>query len=280
MKAEKPKVGIYICHCGTNIAGVVNVMQVAEYAQTLPNVDIAREYKFMCSDPGQELIRKDIGERGLNRVIVAACSPRMHEPTFRKAVNAEGLNPYLFQMANIREHCSWVHEDKVKATRKAKQIVRAALFKARLLEPLETKWVDVTPEVLIIGGGIAGISAALSIADGGFRVHLVEKDPSVGGKMINLDKTFPTLDCSACILTPKMVSIGQHENIDLLTYSEVEEVSGFIGNFKVRVRKKARFIDPDKCNGCGQCMTLCPATTVPRRRKIMLGDREIARFTE
>jgi heterodisulfide reductase subunit A len=271
---------VYVCHCGTNIAGVVDVVKVAEYAGTLPDVAVAREYKFMCSDPGQELIRKDIRESGLNRVIVAACSPRMHEPTFRRTVDSEGLNPYLFQMANIRENCSWVHDDRDEATKKAQQLVRAALFKARNLEPLETKMVDVKPSVVVVGGGIAGITAALSIADGGIKVYLVEKDPSIGGKMINLDKTFPTLDCSACILTPKMVSAGQHENIELLTYSEVEDVSGHIGNFKLTVRKKARYVNPDRCNGCGLCMTLCPAISIPKKRKIMIGDREIARFVE
>jgi len=254
---EKPKVGVYVCHCGINISATVDVDAVAEYAQTLPNVAVARTYSYMCSDPGQALIRNDIQEQGLNRVVVASCSPRMHEPTFRKAIKSAGVNPYFLEMANIREHCSWVHEDKDDATAKAKKLVKASVAKVRLLEALESKEVDCEPAALVIGAGIAGIQAALDIADAGFQVYLVEKTPSVGGRMAQLDKTFPTLDCSACILTPKMVDCANHPNIELLSYSEVEEIKGFIGNFDVKVRKKARYVDFDKCTGCGDCASEC-----------------------
>ena len=222
---EKPKLGVYICHCGINIAATVDVEAVTEYAQGLPNVVIARNYSYMCSDPGQLLIKNDIKEKGLNRVVVASCSPRMHEPTFRKALQDTGLNPYFLEMANIREQCSWVHEDREKATAKAQKLVAAAVAKVRLLEPLTSREVDAEPSALVIGAGIAGIQAALDIADAGFKVYLVEKSPSVGGRMSQLDKTFPNLDCSACILTPKMVDAAGHPNIELLAYSEVEELS-------------------------------------------------------
>jgi len=250
------RIGVYICHCGANIAATVNVKEVAEFAASLRDVVIARDYMFMCSDPGQELIRNDIEEYNLNRVVVASCSPLMHERTFRRVCSDAELNPYLFEMANIREHCSWVHEDG--ATEKAKELVRAAVMRVYYHEPLETMEVPVNPSTLIIGGGIAGIQAALDIANAGYKVYLVEREPSVGGHMIQLDKTFPTLDCSACILTPKMSDVGSHPNIELLSYSEVEEVSGYIGNFKVKIRKKARYVDESKCTGCGLCFQECP----------------------
>ena len=254
----EPKIGVYICHCGTNIAGKVNVEEVAEFAGKLPYVVVSKAYKFMCSDPGQNLIVEDIKKLKLNRVVVAACSPTMHEPTFRRTCQEGGLNQYLFQMANIREHCSWVTEDKVEATEKAKAIIAGAVYKATYLEPLEVKKVKINPHTLIVGGGITGIQAALEIADSGHKVYLVEKEPSIGGHMAQFDKTFPTLDCSACILTPKMVQVAQHQNIKLFSYSEVIEVSGFVGNFKAKILKKARYIDPDKCNGCGECALKCP----------------------
>ncbi|OPL12586.1 MAG: disulfide reductase [Firmicutes bacterium ML8_F2] len=254
---DKPRIGLYVCHCGINISATVDVDAVAKYAQNLPNVHVARTYSYMCSDPGQALIKKDIREQGLNRVIVASCSPRMHETTFRKAVQEEGLNPYFLEIANIREQCSWVHEDMTEGTAKAKKLVASAVAKVRLLEPLESKEVDAEPAALIIGAGIAGIQAALDIADAGFKVYLVEKSPSIGGRMAQLDKTFPTLDCSACILTPKMVDCASHPNIELLTYSKVEEVNGFVGNFTIKVRKKARYVDVDKCTGCGECANAC-----------------------
>ena len=254
----EPRIGVYICHCGSNIAGIVDCAEVTRFAQDLDGVVIARDYKFMCSSPGQELIKKDIKELGLNRVVVAAGSPTMHEPTFRRACQEAGINPYLFEMANIREHCSWVTEDKQQATEKAKALVSAAVSRVYYHEPLETREVPINPNTLVVGGGIAGIQAALKIADSGHKVYLVETSPSIGGHMAQLDKTFPTLDCSACILTPKMTLVSSHPYIELLTYSEVEEVSGYIGNFKVKIRQKARYVDADKCTGCGICQTKCP----------------------
>jgi len=252
------KIGVYVCECGINIASTVDVEKVVERAKSLPNVAVARYYKYMCSDPGQDLIRKDIEEIKLDRVVVASCSPRMHEPTFRKVLEESGLNPYCLDMINIREQCSWVHKDREAATEKAKSLVESAVFRASLLVPLEKKSVGVTPNALVIGGGIAGIQAALDIGEMGFKTYLVEKTPSIGGRMAQLDKTFPTIDCSACILTPKMVDVGRHKNVELLTYSEVVDVDGYVGNFKVKVRKKPRYIDVEKCTGCGECVENCP----------------------
>jgi NADH:ubiquinone oxidoreductase subunit E/NAD-dependent dihydropyrimidine dehydrogenase PreA subunit len=257
MITSSERIGVYVCHCGTNISHIVDVAAVAAHAATEPGVVVAREYRYMCSDPGQELIRRDIQEQGLTRVVVASCSPLMHESTFRRVCDEAGLNPFLFQMANIREHCSWVHTDRHQATDKAKRLVSAAIRRVRHHMPLEEREVPVRQETLVVGGGIAGIEAALRIADSGKKVYLVEKEPSIGGHMAQFDKTFPTLDCAACILTPKMVNVGQHPNIELLSYSEVEEVSGFVGNFKVKIRRKARYIDEDKCTGCGQCVEHC-----------------------
>jgi len=253
-----PKIGVYVCHCGTNIAGTVDVEQAVEFARGLPSVAVAREYRFVCSDPGQNMIKEDIRQLGLNRVVVASCSPQMHEPTFRRAVQEAGLNPYLFEMANIREHCSWVTEEREKATEKAKALIAAAVRRVYYHEPLEVKEAPVNPNSLIVGGGIAGIQAALEIADSEHKVYLVERESSIGGHMIQLDKTFPTLDCSACILTPKMTSVGAHPYIDLMSYSEVVEVSGFVGNFKVKVKKKPRYVDVKECTGCGECANVCP----------------------
>ena len=255
---EEVKIGVYVCHCGLNIADIVDVEEVSKYATTLPAVVVSRNYKFMCSDPGQNMIKEDIKELGLNRVVVASCSPLMHEPTFRRAIQEAGVNPYLFEMANIREHCSWITEDHKEATEKAKALVSAAVRRVYYHQPLEIREVPVNPNTLIIGGGIAGIQAALEIADSEHKVYLVERDPGIGGHMIQFDKTFPTLDCSACILTPKMTSVGMHPYIELMAYSEVEEISGFVGSFKARIRKKARYVDEDKCNGCGVCVTKCP----------------------
>ncbi len=237
---------------------MVDVAEVARFARDLDAVVVTRDYKFMCSDPGQELIKKDIKEMGVNRVVVASCSPTMHEPTFRRACQEAGINPYFFEMANIREHCSWVTADKREATEKAKALVSAAVSRVYYHQPLETREVTINPNTLVVGGGIAGIQAALKIADSGHKVYLVETSPSIGGHMAQLDKTFPTLDCSACILTPKMTLVGSHPYIELLTYSEVEEVSGYIGNFEVKIRKRARYVDEDKCTGCGLCQTKCP----------------------
>ena len=251
------KIGVYVCQCGINIAATVDVEKVAEQIGTHPDVAVSRFYKYMCSDPGQELIRKDIKEMKLDRVVVASCSPRMHEPTFRNVLEEAGLNPYCFEMVNIREHCSWVHVNKEKATAKAMELVTGAVARAAFLEPLEKKEVSVIPKALVIGGGIAGIQAALEIAEKGFKTYLVERNPSIGGRMAQLDKTFPTLDCSACILTPKMVDVARHPNIELLTYSEIESVEGYIGNFKVKVKKKPRYVDIEKCVGCGLCAESC-----------------------
>ena len=250
------RIGVYICHCGANIAATVNVKELVKFAATLRGVVVARDYMFMCSDPGQELIKNDIKEYRLNRVVVASCSPHLHERTFHRVCRDAGLNPYLFEMANIREHCSWVHEDG--ATEKAKELIRAAVMRVYYHQPLEAMEVPINPNTLVVGGGIAGIQAALDIANAGYKVYLVEREPSIGGHMIQLDKTFPTLDCSACILTPKMSDVGSHPNIELLTYSQVEEVSGCIGNFKVKIRKKARYVDEEKCTGCGVCQEKCP----------------------
>ncbi|HHS14485.1 MAG TPA: CoB--CoM heterodisulfide reductase iron-sulfur subunit A family protein [bacterium] len=251
------RIGVYVCHCGVNIASSIDVERVTKAAGKYHAVVVARNYAYMCSDPGQELIRKDIREHKLDRVVVAACSPRMHEVTFRKTCESAGLNAYCFEMTNIREQCSWVHENGDEATAKAVDLVFSSLSRAALLQPLTVQEVPVTPAALIIGGGIAGIQAALDIADSGFQVHLVEKTPSLGGHMARLDKTFPTLDCSACILTPKMVDVGNHSNIHLMTYAEVEKVEGFIGNYKATIRLKPRYVDMDQCTGCGLCAEEC-----------------------
>ncbi|MCL1853594.1 MAG: CoB--CoM heterodisulfide reductase iron-sulfur subunit A family protein [Peptococcaceae bacterium] len=255
------KVGVFVCHCGTNIAQTVNCEQLAEAAKTLPGVAYSTEYKYMCSDPGQTMIKKAIEEHNLDRVVVAACSPRMHEATFRKCVNGAGLNPYLLEIANIREQCSWVHSDKTKATAKAEDLIRMAVAKALKNEKLTPSVIPIHKRALVIGGGIAGIQAALDIADTGYQVDLVEREPSIGGKMAQIDKTFPTMDCSACILTPKMVDAAQHPNITIIAYSEVEKVEGYVGNFDVTIRRKATCVDPVKCTGCGLCSQKCPSKT-------------------
>jgi heterodisulfide reductase subunit A2 len=255
------KIGVYVCDCGSNIAGTIDVARVVEFAGTLGSVAIAREYKFMCSDPGQSLIKNDIKDLGLNRVVVASCSPQMHEPTFRRAVQDAGLNPYLFQMANIREHASWVTEKMDEATDKAKALIAAAVRRVYYQEPLKTREVPVNPNTLIVGGGIAGIQAALKIAGAEHKVYLVEREPSIGGHMIQLDKTFPTLDCSACIMTPKMTLVGSDPFVELMTYSEVVKVSGYVGNFQVTIRKKPRYIKLAECNGCSDCEKVCPVET-------------------
>jgi len=268
------KVGVYVCHCGTNIAGKVAVEEVAQWAGEQPNVEIARDYKFMCSSLGQELIEEDIKDKGLTRVVVAACSPHMHEKTFRGACQRAGLNPFLFEMANIREHNSWTTDDPEAATQKAKALVRGAIERVVHHRPLQPLPVDINPNTLIVGGGIAGISAALELAEAGYHVYLVERQPSIGGHMAQLDKTFPTLDCSACILTPKMVDVGQHDNITLLSWSEVEGVEGYLGNFTVTVRKKARYVNEDLCTGCGICIEKCPKKVVDEEFEVGLGTRK------
>ncbi|MGC9972624.1 MAG: FAD-dependent oxidoreductase, partial [Bryobacteraceae bacterium] len=251
------RIGVYICHCGTNIAGVIDVRSLSEFAVTLPGVALARDYKYMCSDPGQKLIVDDIREHGLNRIVVAACSPQLHEKTFRGATAEGGLNPYQFQMVNIREHDSWVHIDKPAATDKARDLIRAAVRRVKRHVPLERRQVPIQPDVLIVGGGIAGIHAALTLANAGKHVYLVEREPTIGGHMAQFDKTFPTLDCAACILTPKMTAVRAHPNITLWTLSEVAEVAGYIGNYTVKVRRKPRYIIEEMCIGCLECVEAC-----------------------
>jgi heterodisulfide reductase subunit A len=268
----KVRIGVYVCHCGLNIAGSVDCEEVAKYAATLPNVVLAQDNRYTCSDQGQAGIKKDIQEQKLNRVVVASCSPRLHEPTFRKACEDAGLNKYLFEMANIREHCSWVHlYDKEAATEKAKDLVKMAVAKATLLEPAVEAEVPITRKALIIGGGVAGIQAALDLADTGYKVYLVEKEPSIGGMMARIDKTFPTMDCSICILAPKMSDVGHHPNIELLTNSEVAEVKGYIGNFHVKVLRKPRYVTKD-CSACGDCVKVCPIV-VPNEFDVGLAIR-------
>ena len=251
------RIGVYVCHCGTNIAGIIDVHDLAEFGSGLPGVVVSREYKYMCSDPGQELIKQDIRDHGLNRIVVASCSPHLHERTFRGALAEGGLNPYFFQMVNIREHASWVHPDRRAATEKARDLVRAAVRRVRHHKPLETRRVAVRDEVLVVGGGIAGIHAALTLANAGKHVYLVEREPTIGGHMAMFDKTFPTLDCAACILTPKMTAVKAQRNITLWTLSEVVEVGGYVGNFKVKVKRKPRYVREDLCVGCMECIDAC-----------------------
>ncbi|MEW6139484.1 MAG: FAD-dependent oxidoreductase [Thermodesulfobacteriota bacterium] len=253
------KVGVYICHCGTNIGGTVDCHRIAEeLGQEVGEVVICRDYKYMCSEPGQKLIRDDIRELGLDHVVEASCSPKMHEPTFRNACSAAGMNPYLFEMVNIREHCSWVTEDPEAATQKAKHLIRAAIARVVHQTPLKGSTKSVNPTAMVVGGGIAGITAALKIANAGYKVYLVEKEEIIGGKMAQFDKTFPTLDCSGCILTPKTSEVGRHPNIEILTKSELLEVKGFVGNFTARVLQKPRYVSIEKCTGCGDCQKVCP----------------------
>jgi len=271
------RIGVYVCHCGSNIAGVVDVQAVAEWAAGRlkhRGVVIARDYKFMCSSPGQDLIVNDIREQKLTRVVVAACSPHLHEQTFRTACQRAGLNPYLCELVSIREQVSWVHTDKLAATAKAKAVLAGGVERVRQHQALEPLKVPIHPATLVVGGGIAGIQAALEIADAGFRVYLVEREPSLGGHMAQFDKTFPTLDCAACILTPRMVSAGTHPNITLLTWSEVERVDGYVGNFTVTIRRKASYVNTALCTGCGICQDKCPKKVVDEVYEAGLGYRK------
>jgi len=267
------KIGFYICHCGINIAHKVRVTEVADFARGLKNVVVSRDYKFMCSDPGQEMIEEDIRTYGLNRVVVASCSPRLHEKTFQGACQRAGLNPYLFQMASVREQVSWVTKDEDEATRKAKTLAAGAINRVNFHQMLETRTVDVHPDVMVVGGGIAGMQAALDIGNAGHTVYLVERQTTVGGHMLQFDKTFPTLDCAACIGTPKMVEVAQNSNIKLLTYSEVTDVSGYIGNYQVTVKRKPRYIKEGVCTGCGECAKVCPVS-LPSEWDEGLADRK------
>ncbi len=267
----EPRIGVFVCHCGTNIAGSLSIDDVVNYAKTLPYVAVADQYQYMCSTPGQKKIDDAIKEYNLTGVVVAACSPRLHEPTFRTATREGGLNPFRFEMANIREQNSWVHMHGMwdEATQKAKDQVRMAVAKAAKLEDLVPKSVPVEKTAMVVGGGVAGMQAALDLASAGIKTYLIERTPTIGGRMSQLDKTFPTLDCSQCILTPKMVDVGRHPNIEMMTYTEVEKVEGYIGNFDVTLRKKARgVLTPTEatakgivgggCNGCGDCSAVCP----------------------
>ncbi len=276
--STEKKIGVYICHCGTNISSIVNVDEIKNWVQKhlgSEGVVISRDYKFMCSSLGQELIEKDITELGLDRVVVAACSPHLHEKTFRTAAERSGLNPYLTEMVSIREQVSWVHTDKFKATEKAKSLIAGTVHRIIQNEPLKKLKVAINPQTMVVGGGIAGIQAALEIANAGFHVFLVEREPSIGGHMAQFDKTFPTLDCSACILTPRMVEAGTHPNITLLTWSEVIDVKGFVGNFTVTVKKKARYINETVCTGCGICWEKCPKKVIDDKFEAGLGYRKV-----
>ena len=251
------RIGVFVCHCGENIARTVRVKQVAEATRRIPGVAFATDYPYFCSAPGQKIVMDAVKEHGLTGVVVAACSPQLHEPTFRRAAAQAGLNPFQCEMANIREQCSWVHPDPGQATPKACRIVASMVEKVKRSRPLTAVEVPITKRALVIGGGVAGVRAALDIANAGYPVVLVEKEPSLGGNMSRLSETFPTLDCSQCILTPLMVEVSRHPNVELLTYSEVEDVSGYVGNFRVRIRRKPRFVTPD-CTACGDCVKACP----------------------
>ncbi|MFW9973928.1 MAG: FAD-dependent oxidoreductase [Candidatus Thorarchaeota archaeon] len=253
------RIGVFLCHCGSNIAGVIDMQKLSDAVRNLPNVEFVSDYKYVCSKPGQQTIKESLKKHKLNGIVIASCSPRMHEPTFRQTLREIGLNPFLLEIANIREHVSWIHaDDPVAATEKAIDLLRMAIARARLLEPLVEPEVAIERSTLVIGGGIAGISAALDLANAGFKVYLIERESSIGGMMSRWDKTFPTLDCSSCILTPRMAEVGNHENITLLTMAEVKEVDGFVGNFKVKIRQKPRYVDIEKCTSCGDCSDICP----------------------
>ncbi len=257
------RIGVFVCWCGSNIAGTVDVQAVSEALKSEPGVVFSANYQYMCSQAGQDMIKDAIAEHNLTGIVVCSCSPRMHEATFRKTAQAAGLNPYMVEIANIREQCSWVHKDIPTGTEKAIILGKAAVAKVNLNTPLTPGESPVTKRALVIGGGIAGIQTAIDIADAGFPVDIVEKKPTIGGKMAQLDKTFPTLDCAACILTPKMVEAGQHDKIRIFSYSEVSEVKGFVGNFDVTIKKNARYVKEDICTGCGACMDKCPMKKVP-----------------
>lgn len=268
------RVGVYVCHCGINISATVDVEAVRDFAANLPHVTVARDYQYMCSDPGQALIKEDIQNEGLDRVVVAACSPRMHELTFRATIQEAGENPYHLEVANIREQCSWVHSDKTVGTEKAKQLVAAAVSKAVLLEELFDREVGVTPAALIIGGGIAGLAAALTIADAGFKTYLVEREPSIGGRMAQLHKTFPDLDDAGDMLAQVTARVDAHLDIVLLTDTQVSEIEGYIGNFEVTVAQRPRYVDADRCTACGECASACVlAGQIPDEHNLGLSQR-------
>ena len=257
-KAKRERIGVYVCHCGTNIGGTVDCKAVAEYAQSLDGVVVSRDNVYTCSEPGQNQIAEDIRNLGLTKVVVASCSPKMHERTFRKTLQDAGLNPYVLEMVNLREQCSWVHKDKAEATKKARDLVRGGVRRAGLLEELVPAEVSMSRDALVVGAGIAGISASLQLANSGYRVHLVERGTSIGGRMAQLSKTFPTLDCAPCILSPRMVEVASNPNVTLYTRAEVVSAEGSPGNYRVRVRVSPRGVDPKKCTGCAKCEKVCP----------------------
>ena len=267
------RIGVFVCWCGSNIAATVDVEKVAEMLGKEPGVVFSTQYQYMCSQSGQDMIKQAIHEYGLTGVVICSCSPRMHEATFRKTCQAAGLNPYMVEIANIREQCSWIHKDKVEGTEKAIILGRAAIAKVHLNAPLTAGTSPVTKRALVIGGGIAGIQTALDLAEAAFEVDIVEKKPTIGGKMTQIDKTFPTLDCAACILTPKMVDAAQNENINIYSYSEIDSVKGFVGNFRVTIRRKARYVKEDVCTGCGLCTEKCPQKKVPNEFNLGLDTR-------
>jgi heterodisulfide reductase subunit A len=273
--SEKARIGVFICHCGGNISDTVDVAKVRETAKSFENVGVAETFEYVCSNPGQEMIKKAIQENKLNRIVVASCSPRMHLDTFKQAVKSAGLNPYLLEMVNIREQCSWVHDDKENATAKATALIEGAIQRAKYLEPLTTQTMKVTESVLIIGAGIAGIYSALELADKGYQVYLVEKNPSIGGHMSQLSKTFPTFDCSACILTPKMVSVAQHPNIKIFTNAEPFSMKGTPGNYEVTIKVKPRYVDAKKCTACGECAVKCPVKKPSKYEENLVQEKAI-----
>ncbi len=267
------RIGVFVCWCGSNIAGTVDVNAVADALRNEPGVVFSTNYQYMCSQAGQEMIKQAVKEHNLTGLVICSCSPRMHEATFRKTASAAGLNPYMVEIANIREQCSWIHKDMPEGTEKAIVLGRTAIAKVNLNAPLTPGESPVTKRALVIGGGIAGIQTALDIADAGFEVDIVEKQATIGGKMAQLDKTFPTLDCAACILTPKMVDVAQHEKIRIFSYSEVEEIKGFVGNFDVKIKRKARYVKEDVCTGCGLCTEKCPQKKVPNEFNLGMDNR-------
>ncbi len=267
------RIGVFVCWCGSNIAATVDVQQVSDALAKEPGVVYSTNYQYMCSQSGQQMIQDAIKEHQLTGIVICSCSPRMHETTFRKTAAAAGINPYMVEIANIREQCSWIHKNKEEATEKAIILGRAAIAKVHLNAPLTAGESPVVKRALVIGGGIAGIQTALDIADAGFEVDIVEKKPTIGGKMAQIDKTFPTLDCAACILTPKMVDVAQNEKIHIYAYSEVESVKGFVGNFTATIKKKARYVKDDICTGCGLCTEKCPMKKVPNEFNQMLDNR-------
>ncbi len=256
---QEKRIGVYLCHCGSNIAGVVDIEKTMKAMKNLKGVVHVEDYKYVCSKPGQQMLIDSIKKFNLDGVVIGSCSPRMHELTFRNTLRRAGLNPFLLEIANLREHNSWIHSDEPEAaTEKAIDLMRMAVARARLLESLDEPEVEIKKTTMVIGAGIAGISAALDLANAGFKVHLVEKEPTIGGKMARWDKTFPTLDCSSCILTPRMAEVGSHPSINLLTMAEVDEVDGYVGNFQVTIKQKPRYVDIEKCTSCGDCSEICP----------------------